>query len=83
MRALDPGKRHKLRIRAKRLRYATEFFAATFPGKDKDARREKSLSALKDLQDALGELNDIATRPDMFPDANPDADKEPKLLDAA
>jgi triphosphatase len=51
--------RHKLRIRAKRLRYATEFFAGTLTGAK---RRAGALSALKDLQDALGELNDMATR---------------------
>jgi inorganic triphosphatase YgiF len=56
------GQRHRLRIRAKRLRYATEFFAATFPGEASVTRRIKSLSALKDLQDALGGLNDLATR---------------------
>jgi triphosphatase len=55
--------RHKLRIRAKRLRYATEFFAGTFDGEASDKWREDSLAALKDLQDALGGLNDIATRP--------------------
>jgi len=54
--------RHRLRIRAKRLRYATEFFAGTFPGETGAKRRGESLSALKDLQDALGGLNDLATR---------------------
>jgi len=54
--------RHKLRIRAKRLRYATEFFASTFPGEKSAKRRAEALSALKDLQDALGGLNDLATR---------------------
>ena len=54
--------RHRLRIRAKRLRYATEFFASTFPGEASAKRRAESLSALKDLQDALGGLNDLATR---------------------
>jgi inorganic triphosphatase YgiF len=54
--------RHRLRIRAKRLRYATEFFAATFPGEGRAKCRAQSLSALKDLQDALGGLNDLATR---------------------
>ena len=54
--------RHKLRIRAKRLRYATEFFAGTFPGEASAKRREDSLAALKDVQDALGGLNDLATR---------------------
>ncbi len=56
------AQRHRLRIRAKRLRYATEFFAGTFPGEAQAKRRTESLSALKDLQDALGGLNDLATR---------------------
>ncbi len=54
--------RHKLRIRAKRLRYATEYFASTFPGERNVKRRAELLSALKDLQDALGGLNDLETR---------------------
>ena len=58
---LGVGALHKLRIRAKRLRYATEFFAGTFPGEKARARRADSLAALKDLQDALGGLNDLAT----------------------
>ncbi|HWM31268.1 MAG TPA: CHAD domain-containing protein [Methyloceanibacter sp.] len=59
---LSVSQLHRLRIRAKRLRYATEFFAATFPGAKAAKRREKSLAALKDLQDALGSLNDLAMR---------------------
>ena len=54
--------RHRLRIRVKRLRYATEFFAATFRDETSAKRRTESLAALKDLQDALGDLNDLATR---------------------
>ena len=52
----DAERRHRLRIRMKRLRYACDFFAASFPGA---AARpyNKRLSA---LQDILGELNDIA-----------------------
>ena len=60
--------RHKLRIAAKRLRYATEFFANTFPGEPSTKRRADALSALKDLQDALGGLNDIATRHTLMTD---------------
>lgn len=59
---LSVAQLHKLRIRAKRLRYATEFFAATFPGAKAAKRREKSLKALKDLQESLGSLNDLAMR---------------------
>lgn len=62
LRDLNAAERHKLRIRAKRLRYATEFFAATFTGKKSAKRQNKSLVALQCLQDALGTLNDIATR---------------------
>lgn len=62
LRDLNAAERHKLRIRAKRLRYATEFFAATFTGKKSAKRQRKSLVALQCLQDALGTLNDIATR---------------------
>ena len=57
--ALDPAQRHRLRIQAKKLRYATEFFAGAFPGKKLRRRRERFVARLKDLQDALGELNDI------------------------
>ena len=62
LRSLSPAKRHRLRIRSKRLRYATEFFAATFPGRKSEARRRVSLAALEAIQDALGMLNDMATR---------------------
>ncbi len=60
--------RHRLRIRAKRLRYATEFFATTFPGETNAKRRLESLTALKDLQDALGGLNDLAMRQALIAD---------------
>lgn len=56
---LDPRERHELRIQVKKLRYATEFFAALFPGSRRAHKRfSRSLEA---LQDALGKLNDIAT----------------------
>ena len=56
---LDPHARHKLRIRIKKLRYATEFYKAVFSGKKKEKRRATFLSALKDMQEYFGELNDI------------------------
>ena len=62
LRELTPKQRHKIRIKAKNLRYGVEFFASLFPD-DKDAkRRDTALSALKDLQDDLGALNDLAQR---------------------
>ena len=57
---LDARRRHKLRIQAKKVRYASEFFAAVFPGKKASKRREKFLSGLESVQDCLGDLNDIA-----------------------
>lgn len=52
----SPEERHRLRIAAKRMRYATEFMAALFP-----ARRVRPyVKALSALQDALGWLNDVA-----------------------
>jgi inorganic triphosphatase YgiF len=54
---LDPERRHKLRIRAKRLRYALEFFSGLYEG-DKD-RLKVMLETLKGLQDGLGVLNDV------------------------
>jgi inorganic triphosphatase YgiF len=57
---LDPQHRHKLRIQAKKLRYAAEFFAPAFPHKKSMRRRKNFVASLQQLQDALGELNDIA-----------------------
>jgi inorganic triphosphatase YgiF len=68
IRHLSVAQRHKLRIRAKRLRYATEFFAATFPGETSNGLRQASLAALKEVQDALGGLNDLATRQALIAD---------------
>jgi CHAD domain-containing protein len=48
---------HRLRIRAKKLRYTAEFCAGLFPGRRARAYAE----ALSDLQDVLGILNDCAT----------------------
>ncbi|MGN6747188.1 MAG: CYTH and CHAD domain-containing protein, partial [Xanthobacteraceae bacterium] len=57
---LDPRRRHKLRIQTKKLRYASEFFATLFTSRRAVKRRKQFLPALERLQDALGDLNDIA-----------------------
>jgi triphosphatase len=56
---LDAQARHKLRIEAKKLRYATEFYQTVFPGKKQEKRRAGFLSTLKQMQDCFGDLNDI------------------------
>src|ERR1700736_1120276 len=60
LRKLSPPKRHKLRIQAKKLRYASEFFETVFVGKKAAKRRKAFLSALKGMQDCLGDMNDIS-----------------------
>jgi triphosphatase len=57
--ALNPQQRHKVRIAAKKLRYASEFFADVFPGKRAARRRKRFIAGLKGLQACLGDLNDI------------------------
>jgi CHAD domain-containing protein len=56
LRALDPHARHKLRIEAKKLRYAADAFAGLF---GHSRRAQAFVEALKAVQDTLGELNDI------------------------
>jgi triphosphatase len=63
---LDPPRRHKLRIQAKKLRYASDFFSSLFGGKQANKRRTKFLAALETVQDCLGDLNDIAVHENMI-----------------
>lgn len=58
----DPDARHRVRIAAKRLRYACEFFQALYPRKPMEAYTQ----ALSRLQDTLGRLNDAAVAPDLL-----------------
>lgn len=52
---LDAPRLHALRIQAKKLRYSAEFFAALY-----NTRKAKAyLSALGEVQERLGEINDI------------------------
>ena len=54
---LSDEKRHLLRVTAKKLRYAAEFFVALYPPK----LGQPYLAGLAALQDVLGALNDNAT----------------------
>ncbi|HSD52723.1 MAG TPA: CHAD domain-containing protein [Burkholderiales bacterium] len=51
-----PEERHRIRIAAKKLRYAAEFFASLYPAK----RVARYVAALEGLQDILGAFNDAA-----------------------
>jgi CHAD domain-containing protein len=62
LRQLSVAQRHQLRIRAKKIRYAMEFFADLFTAQKQAKRCKGALAALVEVQDALGSLNDIATR---------------------
>jgi inorganic triphosphatase YgiF len=48
---------HRLRIRVKRLRYASELLGSLYP----DRRRKRYLERLSELQDRLGQLADLVT----------------------
>lgn len=54
--ALSPERRHRVRILAKRLRYALDVMSVALPRE----ATEKYIAALAELQDVLGELNDVA-----------------------
>lgn len=60
---LGPHRRHRVRIEAKKLRYATEFFTALYAGGKARRRHKAFLAALDRLQDLLGELNDLVVGP--------------------
>ncbi|HEY1502887.1 MAG TPA: CHAD domain-containing protein [Stellaceae bacterium] len=56
---LNPRRRHKLRIAAKKLRYAGEFFTGLYDDRRPRHRLKQHRQALKALQAALGKLNDM------------------------
>lgn len=58
---LSPEDRHQVRIAAKKLRYGAEFFGSLYAGKKAGKRHATFVQALSELQDCLGDLNDIAT----------------------
>ncbi|KQO54414.1 MULTISPECIES: CYTH and CHAD domain-containing protein [unclassified Methylobacterium] len=58
---IDAEARHEVRIEAKKLRYGAEFFASLYAEKSAQKRHKAFVSALSDLQDHLGALNDLAT----------------------
>ena len=55
------SERHEVRKDAKKLRYASEFFAHLFDTPKQQRRHGKFLKTMEKLQDDLGALNDLAT----------------------
>ncbi|TCU58708.1 inorganic triphosphatase YgiF [Novosphingobium sp. PhB57] len=90
---LDDHARHEVRKTAKKLRYATDFFVALFPEKRERRRHKRFVSALEELQDRLGLLNDLVGAPELLDNLGladaPEAthllghDKKADLLEAA
>ena len=58
--SMEPASRHKIRIRAKTLRYAGDFFAETF-GDKTHKRRRRVIASLGALQKSLGQLSDLTS----------------------
>jgi len=58
---LDAEARHRVRIEGKKLRYGAEFFASLYTDRKAHKRHKAFVSAVSDLQDHLGALNDMAT----------------------
>lgn len=59
---LDDPRRHRVRIAAKKLYYATGFFESLVAGHNNGKRMERFKKRIKKLIDALGALNDISVR---------------------
>ena len=58
---LSAEKRHRIRMEAKKLRYASEFFSSLWTDRKHRKRYKVFIVALEDLQTCLGSLNDIQT----------------------
>ncbi len=62
LRQMNEVERHDLRVVTKKLRYAAEFFGSLATTKKSRKRAKAFIIAVRDFQDALGALNDIAVR---------------------
>jgi inorganic triphosphatase YgiF len=83
---MDATARHKLRIRAKKMRYAAEFLQGLHA--HCSAARKRFAAAVEELQESLGGLNDLATargigRKRRRDQSKGGASEERRLLEAA
>lgn len=58
---LSPEKRHRIRVDAKKLRYASEFISSLMADPRHRKRHKVFIAALESLQTRLGDLNDVQT----------------------
>jgi inorganic triphosphatase YgiF len=79
---LDPEPRHQLRIEVKKLRYAVEFLASLTRGEAALQRQKQFVAALEEMQEELGELNDIETARTLLENLLPGAE-DAALVDYA
>jgi inorganic triphosphatase YgiF len=63
---LDTEPLHSLRIEVKKLRYSVEFLASLETREEATTRRKAFSAALEDVQEHLGELNDLETARDLL-----------------
>ena len=56
---MDEATRHELRIQGKKMRYAAEFLRGIYP--HAHAAEKRFATAVEELQESLGKLNDMAT----------------------
>ncbi len=82
IRQLEAPERHDVRIEAKKVRYAAEFFAPLADGADKRKAAKAFIAALKPFQEALGELNDLVNAERMLR-VTAEASRDPNLAFAA
>lgn len=68
--SLDDEGRHRVRISAKKLRYAAEAFATLFD----EERTRRYVKRIKQLQDELGAMNDAAVARDLVLRLDPDGE---------
>jgi inorganic triphosphatase YgiF len=64
---LDADALHRLRVDVKKLRYSAEFLSGLFPHRPACVQRNRFITALKALQERLGELNDLEIEPSLAP----------------
>lgn len=63
---LETEPRHRLRIDIKKLRYAIEFLASLNRSDETAAKRKAFLEALEEMQERLGDLNDLETAQELL-----------------